>query len=108
MNAPIDAVLIDSHGAMVAEEHPDGEGDLYEMIRGMVGEGVPMIAALDLHANITEKMTRCADALVCYECYPHTDNYDTGLIAAHMMADTIDGKLDPVMAYRRIPFLLPR
>jgi len=106
-NGPIDAVLIDSHGAMVAEGHPDGEGDLYEMIRGMVGEKVPIIASLDLHANITEKMASCANALVCYECYPHTDNYETGLNAVYMMADTLDGKLDPVMAYRRIPFLLP-
>ena len=106
-NAPIDAVLIDSHGAMVAEEHPDGEGDLYEMIRNMVGEEVPIIASMDLHANVTEKMAACANALVCYECYPHTDNYETGLNAAYMMADAIDGKFEPVMAYRRIPFLLP-
>lgn len=106
-NAPIDAVLIDSHGAMVAEGHHDGEGDLYEMIRQMVGKDVPIIASMDLHANVTEKMATCANALVCYECYPHTDNYETGLNAAYMMADTLDGKLDPVMAYRRIPFLLP-
>ncbi len=105
--SPIDGVLIDSHGAMVAEGHPDGEGDLYEMIRDMVGEGVPIIASMDLHANVTEKMARCTDAMVCYECYPHTDNYETGLNAACMMADAIDGKFTPVMAYRRIPFLLP-
>lgn len=106
-NAPIDAVLIDSHGAMVAEGHPDGEGDLYEMIRNIVGTDVPMFVSLDLHANVTAKMVANASAIVCYEYYPHTDNYETGLNAVNMLADYLDGKFDPVMAYRPIPFLLP-
>ena len=104
---PFDAVLAGLHGAMVAEGHPDGEGDLLEAIRQIVGPGVPIMAALDLHANVTEKMAKCADALVPYEEYPHIDDYDTGVVTARMMEETLDGKLKPVMAYRAIPFLLP-
>lgn len=104
---PFDGVLTDLHGAMVAEGHHDGEGDLFEMIRSLVGWDIPLICTLDLHANITEKMARCANALIPYEEYPHTDLFETGLRAVHMMLDTLDGKIKPVMAYRRVPFLLP-
>jgi microcystin degradation protein MlrC len=106
-NAPLDAVLIDFHGAMVPEGRSDGEGDMLEMIRELVGWEIPIISSLDLHANVTAKMAHCANALIPYEEYPHTDNYETGLAAAHLMADTLDGKIKPTMAYRRIPFLLP-
>ncbi len=106
-NAPIDGVLLSLHGAMVAEGHPDGEGDLLETIRAAVGEAVPIIASLDLHANVTEKMAKNATALVPYECYPHTDTYETGFLAAELMRDAVDGKMNPVMAYRLVPYLLP-
>jgi microcystin degradation protein MlrC len=65
------------------------------------------MASLDLHANVTEKMVKCATALVPYECYPHTDDHETSYEAAKLLAETLDGQLKPVMAYRRIPFLLP-
>ena len=106
-NSPLDAVLIGFHGAMVSEEHPDGEGDLLEIIREQVGWDIPIMASMDLHANVTPKMARCATVLVPYEEYPHTDMYETGLETAKMMEETLDGKLKPVMAYRYIPHLLP-
>lgn len=106
-SSPFDAVLADFHGAMVSESHADVEGDFYEMIRGLVGESVPIMSALDLHANVTAKMAKYADVLVPYECYPHTDTYETGLTVARIMENTLDGKIKPVMAYRRIPFLMP-
>ena len=106
-NAPIDAVLADVHGAMVPEGRSDGEGDIFEMIRELVGWDIPIIAPLDLHANVTKKMARCATALIPYEEYPHVDIYETGLNAARLMEATLDGKIRPTMAYRRVPFLLP-
>lgn len=106
-HSPIDAVLVACHGAMVAEGHSDGEGDLLETIRTLVGRDVPIMVSMDLHANVTQKMARCADVLVPYEEYPHIDDYETGLETAKMMAETLDGKLKPVMAYRHIPHLLP-
>lgn len=106
-HSPLDAVIIAFHGAMVAEGHPDGEGDMLELIRSLVGWKIPVMASLDLHANITEKMVRCATALLPYECYPHTDDRDTGYATGCLLADTLDGKVQPVMAYRRIPYLLP-
>lgn len=106
-NGPIDGVMIAFHGAMVAEGHQDAEGDMLEILREWAGWEIPIIASLDLHANVTKKMSRCATALVCYECYPHIDTFETGQAAARLMADTLEGKIKPVMAYRRIPYLLP-
>ena len=106
-HAPIDGVILCLHGAMVAQKHEDGEGDLLEDIRRYAGWDIPVVATLDLHANVTEKMARCATALIPYEKYPHTDSYETGRVAAQLFADALDAKISPVMAYRRVPYLLP-
>ena len=105
--APFDGVLIKFHGAMVAEGHDDGEGDLLEVVRSMVGWDIPIITTLDLHANVTDKMAKCATALVPFNEYPHIDTYETGIRAAELMAQTLLGKIKPVMSYRKIPFLQP-
>ena len=102
-----DGVLLALHGAMVAEGHDDAEGDLLEEIRGRLGMGIPLVASLDLHANITSKMARNADALVPYREYPHTDMYETGYAAAKLIEGMLDGTCRPAMGYRRVPYLLP-
>ena len=48
-----DAVYLDIHGAMVAEHVDDGEGELLKRLRTVVGQGVPVVGSLDLHANVT-------------------------------------------------------
>ena len=106
-HAPVDGILLSLHGAMSAVGHPDAEGDLLAEIRRFVGGDIPIIASLDLHANVTAKMAANATALIPYERYPHTDTYETGYTAARLMLDTLDGICDPVMAYRYIPYLLP-
>ena len=104
---PFDGVMVLFHGAMVAEGHPDAEGDILEMLRCALGWEIPIVSSLDLHANVTEKMVCCANALVPFEHYPHTDTYDTAKAAAQIFADALFGKCNPVMAYRRIPHLMP-
>ncbi|MBR6729443.1 MAG: M81 family metallopeptidase [Clostridia bacterium] len=104
---PFDGVLMNCHGAMVAEGHDDGEGDLFEFIRKRVGDEIPLISTLDLHANVTDKMVQHATALVPYEKYPHTDTFETGCKTATLMAETLLGRIKPVMAYRKVPFLQP-
>src|SRR5690606_19680117 len=46
-----DAIFLDLHGAMVAENSDDGEGDLLARVRA-AAPGVPIAVALDLHGNI--------------------------------------------------------
>lgn len=106
-NLPLDGVFIHFHGAMVAEKHQDAEGDIAEKVREVLGCDIPLMCSLDLHANVTEKMTKNIDVLVPYDCYPHTDIRETGALVAKIMLDTLDGKVKPTMAFKKVPFLLP-
>src|SRR5439155_1286671 len=63
---PVDGVYLDLHGAMVAEHLDDGEGELLGRIRRIVGPRVPIVASLDLHANVTRAMVDRCDWLVGY------------------------------------------
>ena len=83
--APVDGVYLDLHGAMVVESHDDGEGELLRRVREVVGPRVPIVASLDLHANVTRAMVERADALVAYRTYPHVDMADTGARAARLL-----------------------
>src|SRR6516225_2795787 len=60
---PVDAVLLALHGSLAAEGAPDVEGDVLDALRDLLGPDVPLVATLDLHANVTERMVRAADAL---------------------------------------------
>ena len=74
---PLDALLLDLHGAMVCEHLEDGEGELLARLRRRLGE-IPIVCALDLHANVSPEMVERADALTAYRTYPHVDLAETG------------------------------
>jgi microcystin degradation protein MlrC len=64
-----DAILLDLHGAMVAENAADGEGALLARVRA-AAPGIPVGVALDLHGNLTEAMVGNADVMVGFKTYP--------------------------------------
>ena len=103
----VDGILLALHGAMVTEAFEDGEGELLEAVRKAVGKDVPVIATLDLHANITPKMLQNADGLFAYEEYPHIDMYETGLRAAACMYRTLEGEIRPVICGCKLDLVLP-
>ena len=102
-----DAIYLDLHGAMVARHVDDGEGELLARIRARVGASVPVVASLDLHANVTGRMLASADALVAYRTYPHVDMAGTGARAERLLVRLLDGRKPLVRAARRLPFLIP-
>ncbi|MDN7721184.1 M81 family metallopeptidase [Burkholderia gladioli] len=102
-----EAIYLDLHGAMVAEHVDDGEGELLERIRRELGAGVPVIASLDLHANVTARMLRDADLLVAYRSYPHVDMAETGERALHLLERLAASPAKPVCVARGLPFLIP-
>ena len=57
---PVDGIYLDLHGAMVAEHVDDGEGELLARVRDLVGPQIPLVANLDLHANVTGRMVEHA------------------------------------------------
>ena len=103
----LDAIYLDLHGAAVAEHLDDSEGELLARLRAIVGPGVPIVASLDLHANVTHRMLREADAMVSYRTYPHVDMADTGERAAELLARHFKTGQRETMHSRRLPFLIP-
>lgn len=101
-----DAIYLDLHGAMVAEQADDGEGELLERLRRTVGNDVAIVASVDLHANVTDRMLRLADAIVGYRTYPHVDMAITGQRAAKLMRARLQGSRWHC-AWRKLPFLIP-
>ncbi len=104
---PVEGVYLDLHGAMVSEEHEDGEGELLRRVRAVVGEDVPIVISLDYHANVTKAMVAHADAILPYRTYPHVDQYDTGKRAAVAMKRLLIEGRPAGRALRQLPFLLP-
>src|SRR5262249_12046693 len=104
---PVDAVLLALHGAMVADGAPDVEGEVLHAIRELIGPQIPLVATLDLHANITEAMVRSADALVLYHTAPHIDVFETGQRGAKVLRRILEEGARPVTAFKRIPMVVP-
>ncbi|MBM4441951.1 MAG: M81 family metallopeptidase [Candidatus Rokubacteria bacterium] len=102
----LEGVLLDLHGAMVAENADDAEGDLLTAVREVVGPEVPIGVTLDFHANVTAAMVRHATLLHGYKTYPHIDMGERGEEAARRLADVAAKKVRPTVAFRQ-PRLLP-
>jgi microcystin degradation protein MlrC len=103
----LDAVYLDLHGAMVTEHLDDGEGEILARVRETIGGDLPLVASLDLHANVTPDMVEQADALVAYRTYPHVDMADTGRAAARHLARLLGTRPKFAKAFRQLPFLIP-
>ncbi len=104
---PLDAVYLDLHGAMVTEHLDDGEGEILARVRGVIGNELPLVVSLDLHANVTPEMVERADALIAYRTYPHIDMADTGRAAARHLALLLRSRRKLAKAFRQLPFLIP-
>jgi microcystin degradation protein MlrC len=102
---PVDAVYLDLHGAMVVESHDDGEGELLRRVREAVGPRVPVVASLDLHANVTRAMVELSDALVAYRTYPHVDMAETGARAARLLHQMLGSGKRPEGSFHQMNYL---
>jgi microcystin degradation protein MlrC len=103
----IDGVYLDLHGAMVTEHLDDGEGEILARVRKIIGKDLPLVASLDLHANVSPEMVEHADALIAYRTYPHVDMADTGRACARHLALMLNTRQRFAKAFRQLPFLIP-
>jgi microcystin degradation protein MlrC len=104
---PVDGVYLDLHGAMVCEHVDDGEGEILARVRQVVGSKVPVVASLDLHANVTRRMVQMADALTIYRTYPHVDMAVTGARAAERLMKIVLSNRFPAKAFHVFDYLTP-
>jgi len=105
--ARIDGVLLSLHGAMVAEEFPEAEGTLLYAVKEHVGRSTPVICTLDLHAMVSDLMVKNLDAVFGYDTNPHVDQYERGVEAAKTMVSIIEGKLHPVVGFKKLRLMPP-
>ena len=102
----VDGLYLDLHGAMVTERFEDGEGELLSRIRALVGNDLPIVVSLDLHANVPPRMTRHASSMTIFRTYPHLDMAETGKRAYRLLRRHLSG--EPIFkAFRQLPFLIP-
>ena len=102
-NGPWDGVLVAIHGAAVSEEYRDADGEILRRIRQTVGPSVPVGTSLDMHANISALMVENATVLNTYMTNPHLDPRPRARQVADLIAATIRGEIDPVMALEMPP-----
>jgi microcystin degradation protein MlrC len=102
----LDGVYICEHGAAITTEDPDPDGMVFAMVREIVGPSVPVVATVDLHANISERMVGAVDALISYRRNPHTDMAERGADAAVTLKELIGGMRTSV-AHLRMPIVAP-
>jgi len=102
---PLDCVYLDLHGAMVSEKFDDGEGEILRRVRETVGARVPVVASLDLHANVTAAMMRNVDGMVAYRTYPHVDMAETGARAARLLDQTLSAGRRMAGAFHQLDYL---
>ncbi|MEI3614779.1 M81 family metallopeptidase [Pseudogracilibacillus sp. SO30301A] len=103
----IDAICLSLHGAGIVEETEDLEGDFLKTLRTLLGNDIPIIVSLDLHANVTNEMVERATALIGVKQYPHIDCYETGKKAMTLLVQTIKQEVFPVMEMIKLPFIMP-
>lgn len=93
-----DGILAAVHGAAVSESYADADGYWLSRLRELAGPEIPIIATLDLHANLSPLMVDAATAFIGYRTNPHIDQHERGVEAAKLMARTLRGEVRPTMA----------
>jgi microcystin degradation protein MlrC len=104
-DGPLDGVLLALHGAMVTEIAEDGDAYLLQIVRDIVGPETPVVATLDLHANISPRMVELADVLIGYDTYPHVDMAERGVEASAVLARLMRHEIRPTPSLRKPPML---
>ena len=94
---PVDLVLLCLHGAMVADDYDDCEGDLTQRVRQIVGPDAVIGIELDLHCSITQTLTDHADVIITFKEYPHIDPPDRAHELFDICWQTVQGDVKPVM-----------
>lgn len=104
---PLDGVLLDLHGAMATPTRLDADRETLEQVRALVGPNVPIMVALDYHANLDADSIAPATAVFGYHFSPHTDMGKTGERAAQCLFKTLRGEISPVSVLLKPGVMVP-
>ena len=101
-----DGLLLALHGAMVAESHPDADGEVLARLRQALGSTFPIVVTLDLHGNLSERLVNACTAAVAYRTNPHVDQRECGRRAARLMVRTLRREVRPCVALAKPPLIV--
>ena len=101
----LDGILLSLHGSMVPSFCEDGEGELLQRLRAIVGPDLPIAVTLDLHAMVTPAMVAAAQIMVSYKTYPHIDMRETGRHAARLLNTALNRQIEPKTLRAHRPML---
>lgn len=102
---PLNGVLLSLHGSFWADGDDDVDGTVLKEVRGIVGASCVVIAVNDQHSNITERMVANADAIFIERTYPHVDMAERARAGVVLLAQTLRGEVQPLMAWCPVPLL---
>lgn len=93
-----DVILLDLHGAMVAQNTWDCTTDILRHVRRVAGADVVIGVELDLHCQLAAETLELADVVICYKEYPHTDIVARAREVYRIAMATAAGRAKPVAA----------
>jgi microcystin degradation protein MlrC len=102
---PVDGVYLALHGAMAVREVPRPETEIARRFREVVGPGVPIVAAFDLHGNEDEAFLEVADGSFVTKHFPHYDSWYQGERAAIYLRRIMRGEYTPVRVTKTVPIV---
>ena len=105
-HGPFDVVLLALHGAAVAVHQPDADGEIIARVRATVGPDVVIGVALDMHANVSQRMIQNSTLLNAYLTNPHIDARPRAREIAELSLDTARGLIRPVIALATPPLAI--
>lgn len=94
---PVDLILLQLHGAMVADGHDDCEADLVQRARALCPDAFIGVE-LDLHCHLNQALLDAANAIVIFKEYPHDDATDRAEELFAIAGKTLAGEARPTMA----------
>ncbi|SDU63566.1 M81 family metallopeptidase [Jiangella alkaliphila] len=103
---PWDGVLLNLHGAAVAEHLPDADAELATRVRAVVGPDVAIGAVLDLHANVSQPLVDALTVTLVYQTNPHVDAARQAERCAELVVRTARREIAPVQALEPLPLVV--
>ena len=103
---PWDGVLLNIHGAAVAEHVPDADGEIAARVRQIVGPEVPIGAVLDMHANVSPELVDALTVTLAYQTNPHVDARERAIDCTRLVLAAADGKIRPAQALVQLPLVV--
>lgn len=95
---PVDIVLLGLHGAMVAQNCLDCEGELLQKVRELVGDQVHVGVTFDPHSHLSDRRVQHADVITVFKEFPHTDFVDAAQSLINLMRRVSMAEIKPCVA----------